>query len=648
MFYKKMGNEPDISSGVEKNRKFRDLVFIPIFALFWVGMFIVCATAIKNGDIKRLIIPRDYLGNYCGINNNNGSFSDNSGKKFLYYLNPFNYDGPNATFICVSNCPSVTAAVTDYNSAVCRYDKRPTSVVEYFAAVSYDTCAPYTYSSLSVLYRCLPKTGIDPLLYANTSYSAASSFIPTKLLEFGKDDAAYILSDLYTTWSVILVCSFLAVFISLGWLYVAHYVVGPFVWISITFLNLVMIVGSIFMYIFYKKLNDRMSNNLSFSSSNSTLNFITSEFDFLNTQAPVTKWEVNLALGIFVTVLVITCLFLLVTIAMIKRIKMAIEIINEASEAFRKLPGIQFVPLFFCIPLGLLFVYFIYVMLYLMSPVSDSITISGFGGVYSGKNTSYYMVWYHLAGVIWTFFTLQGMLQLIIAGAVAEWYWTRDKSHSLTLPLTRSAIRAFKYSFGSVIIGALLITIVELIRIALYEFQKKIAASNNVYLKYLVACAQCCMKCLEVVIKFINRNAYVYIAITGKSFFASAAAATALLFKNAAKTVAVTYVAEVTLILAKIAIVGINSILAYLFVVYNQSSFANGISNPTSTVVLVGAITYMVASLFLSNYQLAVDTIFLSALEDLDKNDGSAAKPYYMSKTLQDILHKRNEKVDQL
>lgn len=144
-----------------------------------------------------------------------------------------------------------------------------------------------------------------------------------------------------------------------------------------------------------------------------------------------------------------------------------------------------------------------------MSPTSSDISISLLGQTYGGKNTSYYMMWYHVAGFLWTLFTLIGLSQLTVAGAVAEWYWTQDKSKKLgRLPVTQSAWRAIRYHLGSVIIGALLITIVELIRLFLYQLQKQIASSKNPYLKYLVACAQCCMKCVEVILKWVNRHAY--------------------------------------------------------------------------------------------------------------------------------------------
>jgi choline transporter-like protein 2/4/5 len=61
---------------------------------------------------------------------------------------------------------------------------------------------------------------------------------------------------------------------------------------------------------------------------------------------------------------------------------------------------------------------------------------------------------------------------------------------------------------------------------------------------------------------------------------------------------------------------------------------------------LIGVETYIIASLFFANYVLAIDTIFLSALEDLDKNDGSVARPYYMRDELKKIMRKHNTEGD--
>ena len=43
--------------------------------------------------------------------------------------------------------------------------------------------------------------------------------------------------------------------------------------------------------------------------------------------------------------------------------------------------------------------------------------------------------------------------------------------------------------------------------------------------------------------------------------------------------------------------------------------------------------TYFIASSFFGVYAMAVDTIFLSFLQDLNQNDGSPEKPYIMEKS---------------
>ena len=148
------------------------------------------------------------------------------------------------------------------------------------------------------------------------------------------------------------------------------------------------------------------------------------------------------------------------------------------------------------------------------------------------------------------------------------------------------------------------------------------------------------MKMVQVLIKFINRNAYVYIAITGKAFFKSAGAATGLLVRNAAKTVAVSYVGDVALFLAKMVIVGANCLIAYFVLLENPNLFPS-MNYPSLTIALLGLETYLIASVFFGNYQLAIDTIFLSVLEDLEKNDGSPERPYFMSNDLKSIMSKK-------
>ncbi len=60
-------------------------------------------------------------------------------------------------------------------------------------------------------------------------------------------------------------------------------------------------------------------------------------------------------------------------------------------------------------------------------------------------------------------------------------------------------------------------------------------------------------------------------------------------------------------------------------------------------IVVVAIGSYFTADVFLEVYGMAIDTVFLCFLEDLEVNDGTKAKPYYMPKKLQEIVKKYNE-----
>lgn len=297
--------------------------------------------------------PQDYLGNYCGMTlNGNGTgnasnpYSDQSSKPYLYYINPFTLTGPNSTFICVSSCPNTTALVTTYPSAPCRYNLSPQSASDLAVYVAYDTCAPYQYASTPVLQRCVPTQAIDPSFYNSTISAGGTTISVNDLVNSGRQTGERAVSDLNTTWPLLLICAGTAIIISIIWLYVAQYFVGPFVWLSILFFNIISIASTILLYFYYNSRSTAYNNGTTATGSvNITIPGVsysyTNKLGFLDTSVSISKFDVDLALGIFITVLILTIIFLCVTVFMIKRIKMAIEIINEASQAFRKLPGIR-------------------------------------------------------------------------------------------------------------------------------------------------------------------------------------------------------------------------------------------------------------------------------------------------------------------
>ena len=53
-------------------------------------------------------------------------------------------------------------------------------------------------------------------------------------------------------------------------------------------------------------------------------------------------------------------------------------------------------------------------------------------------------------------------------------------------------------------------------------------------MKCCLACVRCCLACFERAIRFINENAYIFIALTGQGFCASAHSAFYVVLRNIA------------------------------------------------------------------------------------------------------------------
>uniref|UniRef100_A0A2K6E8Z3 Choline transporter-like protein n=1 Tax=Macaca nemestrina TaxID=9545 RepID=A0A2K6E8Z3_MACNE len=238
--------------------------------------------------------------------------------------------------------------------------------------------------------------------------------------------------------------------------------------------------------------------------------------------------------------------------------------------------------------------------------------------------------------------------QVTLAGAFASYYWALRKPDDLpAFPLFSAFGRALRYHTGSLAFGALILAIVQIIRVILEYLDQRLKAAENKFAKCLMTCLKCCFWCLEKFIKFLNRNAYIMIAIYGTNFCTSARNAFFLLMRNIIRVAVLDKVTDFLFLLGKLLIVGSVGILAFFFfthrirIVQDTAPPLNYYWVPILTVI-VGS--YLIAHGFFSVYGMCVDTLFLCFLEDLERNDGSAERPYFMSSTLKKLLNKTNKK----
>jgi hypothetical protein len=83
--------------------------------------------------------------------------------------------------------------------------------------------------------------------------------------------------------------------------------------------------------------------------------------------------EINYLFALFVIFLICTVLLFIFTIAMVRRVRVAIAILKETSIIFSKMPLIFLFPLGLIICIALLFVYFLMILVLLMAAVDPAV-----------------------------------------------------------------------------------------------------------------------------------------------------------------------------------------------------------------------------------------------------------------------------------
>jgi len=369
-------------------------------------------------------------------------------------------------------------------------------------------------------------------------------------------------------------------------------------------------------------------------------------------------------------------LFFLMVIMVVflqSKVKISIGIIREASKAIKRMPFLVTFPLVTFIMTFLVFIWFCVISAFIYSmgsfTVSDvsqqaeavaanavdaanqagasvtsnvtevaKITMSA----YASEDIKDYSLAYHFFIFLWTVQLIQAIGMCSIAGAVCRWYWSRDKSVEEIgrFPIWRSFKNCFRYHFGSLCFGSLVIAIVQFIRYCLMYLDQKTKGlqEKNILLKIAMKVVQCCVCCLEKCLKFITRNAYILVAMKGKSFCSATVDAFTLILSNIAQIGVIGTVSFIILLLAKITITTGCGYLMFLYVdndAQYQSGGVNELSAPIIPVLCTVLVAWAISSAFMNVYDLTIDTILLCFCCDKKKN---SAGEYYMSEELQKYI----------
>lgn len=544
-------------------------------------------------------------------------------------------------------------------------------------------CYPIYASTTSYFNRCFPTLNASFVASVASSGGAAlPSDSGDKLTSYyqsaGQKWSNYV-ADISKGILIIVVGGLVGgIVISMLWMIVLRYFAGAMVWFTIFAVNALFLGITLWCW--------AQSGKLGGTGWGDSINGA-----FSGVQAPnsldTTSW-LYIAYG----ATAFTCLLLLLTLLMISRVKVAVACLKVASQAVGSMPSVLLFPILpFIFEVGLI-VYWVAVtaMLYsagnltynfrdatAYSPLKisafslgasdpavppaptkpadwDTYTSdakSAFCASSADCYTSYawddqlkYAFVYHFFGLLWTNQFIVGFSCVVIAGAIGSYYWSRgDPDQMPRLPVVRALRNAAIYHLGSIALGSFIVAVIQMIRFALEYLDKKTkkVQEENAAARWALWCCKCLVWCLEKIMKFINKNAYILVAVKGTGYCASAARAIKLILANALRLAVVNVVGDALIILGKLCVAAGAGLIAFAM---SNSAYYNDAKNypetylssailPIALAVLVG---YVVAQIFFSVYDMAIDTVMLSFCEDCEAHDGT---PQYAPPLLMEVMN---------
>ncbi|XP_072690189.1 choline transporter-like protein 5 isoform X2 [Canis lupus baileyi] len=685
--------DPNFKGPVAK-RSCTDVLCCIIFILFIIAYILLGLVAWIHGDPRRVAYPTDSKGHFCGQKG-----TSNENKTILFYFNLFSCTSPSVvvnlqcptTQICVSKCPEkfltymeiefahkTSQNYSTYYSQFCKtpFGKPAKALAQLLLD---DDCPTAIFPSKPFLQRCFPDfaTNNGTLTVGNKTTFEDGSGRTRNAIELrtaanrvnkildARAVGMKIFEDYATTWYWILIGLTIAMLLSCMFVILLRFIAGILFWVFMVGVIGIIGYGIWHCYQEYNNLQGRPNSHLSV-------------YD-LGIQTDLSMYfQLKQTWLAFMIILCILEVFIILMLIFLReRIRISITLLKEGSKAIGCIPTTLIYPILTFIFISICIAYWAVIAIYLATsgvPIYKVIAPEGkckhenttcnpeiFNtteiakacpeaqcnfAFYGGKSLYHQYVptfqMFNLFVFFWLINFVIALGQCALAGAFASYYWAFRKPDDIPpYPLFTAFGRAIRYHTGSLAFGSLLLALIQMFKIVLEYLDRRLKDPQNNISKFLQCCLKCCFWCLENVIKYFNRNAYVMIAIYGKNFCRSARDAFNLLMRNILKIAVMDKVTDFVLILGKILVAGCIGMLAFLLFTQRLPTIIEG---PTSLnyywvpllTVIIGS--YLVAHGFFSVYAMCIDTIFICFLEDLERNDGSTERPYYMSQSLLKIL----------
>lgn len=252
--------------------------------------------------------------------------------------------------------------------------------------------------------------------------------------------------------------------------------------------------------------------------------------------------------------------------------------------------------------------------------------------------TQQMMLWVHLFFGLWNLQFLNYLTFTILAGTFADWYFAdwnpsqssklreeeADEDHRLSnSPIWDSMYRVFRFHMGTVLLALLIVAIVDFVRCVVYYIKKQ--TEKNEMLTYIGHCIDCVLWCVRCCLDIISKNTLIYTAIWGTPFCASATCSFGLMLANASVAFAVGGFSWIIMLMGKVLVACSVTFFCHAIIRsdYAKHAYEGELSQEFFILAVVFIVSYMMAVMFMSVYEVAIDSIMMGYMVAPERADES-------------------------
>jgi len=582
-----------------------------IFLVALVAFASLYGEALARGNLGRLYHGIDYKNEFCGID---------AKVRYQPYLlwceSKASIAGTDFKLslgqpICVSECPSSSSPKTELTAiaSACQLAEGWSPGGEL-----------YTSKALFSRY-CVPDTKYGDM--ATDIFGDQLSDISEEVMDG--------VASLPAAWPVLLGSFLFAVAMGYAYLFALKFCAEPLIWLSM--LLSIVGFGLLGMYLFVNA--GQLGSMISATVQNPTQK---SMLDSKNEEM-ITKGAACICWALGLIMVCLACCFK-------HSIEVASACVVVACEAIFEMPSLLLTPVFKALFKGAIVL--VLLLGFFMLYSTADITPAG-GGLYrtftftpleKGKLLFYMFV------AFWILAFMNALYQFIVAYAVVEYYYTPYDSDGDKDVDGCGAARdglevGLLYHGGSLAFGSLLVAILHVLQKAIEyaEYKNQHEGGDNPIIKCILCCCASCVTCCKDIVEFVNKNAYIGIAINSENFCDAARHALEMieeLWSSMAILNGATYVfTTFGTIIIMLACAG------FTYAISSHSTFADSqsqfyVSDPVAVMAVSMCIAFVVALCFMNIVDMASDTLLYCYGVDMQSGkESSGHAPHGLAELVQ-------------